>query len=131
MKQACLHRTVFFNLPQRTTINMNETAYMNGMAVMFIAQALWNWLKHERSAIDRDYSPSDINWNCRNSHMISVMLAAVKLPLEGIGLILTGSRTTVNVWGNTCAAMIIAKSEGEKNSIQQNKLQGSCQPSAD
>lgn len=44
--------------------------------------------------------------NCRNSS-------------EGVGLILAVdrildmSRTTVNVWGDTCAAVIIAKSEGE------------------
>ena len=51
--------------------------------------------------------------------MMSIVLTAVNLPLEGIGLILAVdrildmSRTTINVWGDTCAAVIIAKSEGE------------------
>jgi Na+/H+-dicarboxylate symporter len=51
--------------------------------------------------------------------MMTIVLTAVNLPLEGIGLILAVdrildmSRTTVNVWGDTCAAVIIAKSEGE------------------
>jgi len=51
--------------------------------------------------------------------MMTIVLTAVNLPLEGIGLILAVdrildmSRTTINVWGDTCAAVIIAKSEGE------------------
>jgi len=51
--------------------------------------------------------------------MMTVVLTAVNLPLEGIGLVLAVdrildmSRTTINVWGDTCAAVIIAKSEGE------------------
>jgi len=51
--------------------------------------------------------------------MMTIVLTAVNLPLEGIGLILAVDRildmlrTTVNVWGDTCAAVIIAKSEGE------------------
>jgi Na+/H+-dicarboxylate symporter len=51
--------------------------------------------------------------------MMAVVLNAVGLPLEGIGLILAVDRildmfrTTINVYGDTCAAVIIAKSEGE------------------
>ena len=51
--------------------------------------------------------------------MISVVLTAVGLPLEGVGLILAVDRildmcrTTVNVWSDSCGAAIIAKSEGE------------------
>jgi Na+/H+-dicarboxylate symporter len=52
--------------------------------------------------------------------MMTIVLNAVNLPLEGVGLVLAVdrildmSRTTVNVWGDTCAAVVIAKSEGEK-----------------
>ena len=55
--------------------------------------------------------------------MISVVLTAVGLPLEGIGLILSVDRildmfrTTVNVWSDSCGAVIIAKSEGETLTI--------------
>lgn len=55
--------------------------------------------------------------------MMTVVLKAVGLPLEGIGLILAVDRildmfrTTINVFGDTCAAVIIAKSEGEKLNI--------------
>jgi len=51
--------------------------------------------------------------------MISVVLTAVGLPLEGVGLILAVDRildmcrTTVNVWSDSCGAVTIAKSEGE------------------
>jgi len=49
-----------------------------------------------------------------------VVLNAVGLPLEGIGLILAVDRildmfrTAINVYGDTCGAVIIAKSEGEE-----------------
>jgi Na+/H+-dicarboxylate symporter len=52
--------------------------------------------------------------------MITVILTAVGLPLEGVGLILSVDRlldmfrTSVNVWSDTCGAVTIAKSEGEK-----------------
>jgi len=51
--------------------------------------------------------------------MITVILSAVGLPLEGVGLILAVDRildmgrTAVNVWSDSCGAVIIAKSEGE------------------
>jgi Na+/H+-dicarboxylate symporter len=52
--------------------------------------------------------------------ILSVVLAAVGLPVEGIGLlliidrILEMLRTIVNVWSDSCGAVIIAKSEGEE-----------------
>ena len=52
--------------------------------------------------------------------MLTIVLSAVGLPLEGIGLILAVDRildmfrTSVNVWSDTCGAVIIAKSEGEE-----------------
>jgi proton glutamate symport protein len=51
--------------------------------------------------------------------MMAVVLNAVGLPLEGIGLILAVDRildmfrTAINVYGDTCGAVIIAKSEGK------------------
>jgi Na+/H+-dicarboxylate symporter len=55
--------------------------------------------------------------------MITIVLTAVGLPLEGVGLILAVDRildmfrTTVNVWSDTCGAVIIAKTEKEKLKI--------------
>jgi len=51
--------------------------------------------------------------------MIVIVLNAVGLPPEGIGLviavdrILDMCRTVVNIYGDTCCAIIVAKSEGE------------------
>jgi len=51
--------------------------------------------------------------------MISIILDAVGLPLEGIALILAIDpvldmcRTAVNVWSDSCGAVVIAHNEGE------------------
>jgi proton glutamate symport protein len=56
--------------------------------------------------------------------MITVILSAVGLPLEGVGLILAVDRildmcrTTVNVWSDSCGSAIIAKTEGEELKVQ-------------
>lgn len=50
---------------------------------------------------------------------ITVILSAVGLPLEGVGLILAVDRlldmlrTAVNVFSDSCGAVMIARSEGE------------------
>ena len=55
--------------------------------------------------------------------MISIILTAVDLPLAGIALILPVDRildmfrTSINVWSDSCGAVIVAKSEGEKLKI--------------
>ena len=55
--------------------------------------------------------------------MITVILSAVGLPLEGVGLILAVDRildmfrTATNVWSDSCGAVIIAKSENEKLNV--------------
>jgi Na+/H+-dicarboxylate symporter len=52
--------------------------------------------------------------------MITVVLSAVGLPLEGVGLVIAVDRildmfrTSVNVWSDSCGTAIIASSEGEK-----------------
>jgi Na+/H+-dicarboxylate symporter len=56
--------------------------------------------------------------------MITIILTAVGLPLEGVGLILAVDRildmfrTTVNVWSDSCGAAIIATSEGEELKVR-------------
>ena len=59
--------------------------------------------------------------------MISVVLSAVGLPLEGVGLIIAVDRildmfrTAVNVWSDTAGAVIIAKWEGEQTNVDVQK----------
>jgi len=58
--------------------------------------------------------------------MMTIVIRAVGLPLEGSGLILAVDRlldmlrTATNVWSDSICALIIAKSEGELDSIQIN-----------
>ncbi len=56
---------------------------------------------------------------------ISIILGAVGLPLEALGLLLVTDRvldmlrTTVNVWSDSCGVVIIARSEGETQVLAQ------------
>jgi len=55
---------------------------------------------------------------------ISIILTTIGLPLEAIGLILAVDRvldmcrTSVNVFSDSCGAVIIARSEGEDKILQ-------------
>lgn len=112
-----------FTLPLGATINMNGTALYECVAVIFIAQAYGIHLTPGQQAIvvltALLASIGSAGIPMAGLVMMTIVLTAVNLPLEGVGLILAVdrildmSRTTVNVWGDTCAAVIIAKSEGE------------------
>ena len=113
-----------FTLPLGATINMNGTALYECVAVMFIAQAYGVELTFGQqlvvifTALLAAIGSAGIPM--AGLVMMAVVLKAVGLPLEGIGLILAVDRildmfrTSVNVYGDTCAAVIIAKSEGEE-----------------
>lgn len=110
-------------IPLGATINMNGTALLECVAVLFIAQAYGIELTFVQqiivvitsllSAIGTAGIPM------AGLVMMAVILNAVGLPIEGIGLvigvdrILDMLRTSVNVYGDTCVAVIVAKSEGE------------------
>ncbi len=113
-----------FTLPLGATINMNGTALYECVAVIFIAQAYGIHLSFGQqvvvvvTALLAAIGSAGIPM--AGLVMMTIVLTAVNLPLEGVGLVLAVdrildmSRTTVNVWGDTCAAVIIAKSEGEE-----------------
>lgn len=123
-KDGVSNKITSFTLPLGATINMNGTALYECVAVIFIAQAYGIHLSAGQqvvivvTALLAAIGSAGIPM--AGLVMMSIVLTAVNLPLEGIGLILAVdrildmSRTTVNVWGDTCAAVIIAKSEGEK-----------------
>ncbi len=112
-----------FTLPLGATINMNGTALYECVAVMFIAQAYGINLTFGQqiivifTALLAAIGSAGIPM--AGLVMMTVVLKAVGLPLEGIGLILAVDRildmfrTAINVYGDTCCAVIIAKSEGE------------------
>jgi Na+/H+-dicarboxylate symporter len=116
-----------FTLPLGATINMNGTALYECVAVIFIAQAYGIDLSFGQQMIVVFTSLlaaiGSAGIPMAGLVMMAVVLKAVGLPLEGIGLLLAVDRildmfrTTLNVYGDTCGAAIIAKSEGEKLNI--------------
>lgn len=116
-----------FTLPLGATVNMNGTALYECVAVIFIAQAYGVDLTFAQqlvvifTALLAAIGAAGIPM--AGLVMMTIVLKAVGLPLEGIGLILAVDRildmfrTTINVYGDTCCAVIVAKSEGEKLKI--------------
>ncbi len=112
-----------FVLPLGATMNMDGTALYECVAAMFIAQAYGIQLGFEQqfliviTALLVSIGAAGIPM--AGIVMMSVILKAAGLPLEGVGLILTVDRildmcrTTVNVWSDSCGAVIIARTEGE------------------
>jgi len=122
-KDGVSNKIASFTLPLGATINMDGTALYECVAVVFIAQAYGIDLSFAQqlivvfTALLAAIGSAGIPM--AGLVMMAVVLKAVGLPLEGIGLILAVDRildmfrTTINVYGDTCAAVIIAKSEGE------------------
>ncbi len=116
-----------FTLPLGATINMDGTALYECIAAMFIAQAygVELTLVHQIivifTALLASIGAAAIPM--AGLVMITVILSAVGLPLEGVGLILAVDRildmfrTCTNVWSDSCGSVIIAKSEGEKLNV--------------
>ena len=112
-----------FVLPLGATINMDGTALYECVAAMFIAQAYGVDLTVGQqfvvviTALLVSIGAAGIPM--AGLVMMVVILKAVGLPLEGVGLILAVDRildmcrTTVNVWSDSCGAAVIARTEGE------------------
>lgn len=115
--------TAGFVLPLGATINMNGTALYECAAALFIAQAYGLDLSLSMQflvvilALLTSVGVAGVP--SASLVAIAVILGAVGLPLEGVGLILAVDRildmmrTAVNVYGDTCGAVIIARGEGE------------------
>ncbi|MDX9773734.1 MAG: dicarboxylate/amino acid:cation symporter [Bacteroidales bacterium] len=126
-KSGVSNKIASFTLPLGATINMNGTALYECVAVMFIAQAygidltLGQQLVVVFTALLAAIGSAGIPM--AGLVMMAVVLNAVGLPLEGIGLILAVDRildmfrTVINVYSDTCGAVIIAKSEGEETLV--------------
>lgn len=113
-----------FTLPLGATVNMDGTALYECIAAIFIAQAYGVELSFFQqiiivfTALLASIGAAAIPM--AGLVMITVILTAVGLPLEGVGLILAVDRildmfrTATNVWSDSCGAVVIAKSEGEQ-----------------
>jgi len=112
-----------FTLPLGATVNMDGTALYECVVVIFIAQiygieiTLMTQFTIVVMALLTSIGVAGIPK--ASLVAIAVILGAVGLPIESIGIVLVVDRildmcrTTVNVYSDTCGAAIIAKSEGE------------------
>ena len=116
-------RTTGFVLPLGATVNMDGTALYECVAVIFIAQAFGVDLTFGTqftivvTALLTSIGVAGVP--AASFVAIAVILGAVGLPVEAIGVlfvfdrILDMSRTAVNVFSDSCGAVTIARLEGE------------------
>ncbi|QMU61312.1 MAG: cation:dicarboxylase symporter family transporter [Gammaproteobacteria bacterium] len=121
-------RTTSFVLPLGATVNMDGTALYECVAAMFIAQAygldltIGTQISIVVLALMTSIGVAGIP--SASLVAIAVILAAIGLPAEGIGLILAVDRvldmcrTAVNVFSDSCGAVIIGRTEGEKGILE-------------
>lgn len=115
--------TSSFTLPLGSTINMDGTAIMQGVATVFIAQV------YSVDLTAGDYVMVVLTATLASIGtagvpgvgliMLAMVLQQVNLPVEGIALIigvdrlLDMTRTAVNITGDCMVSCIVAKSEGD------------------
>jgi Na+/H+-dicarboxylate symporter len=122
------NRTASFVLPLGATVNMDGTALYECVAAMFIAQAYGLQLDIVTQftvvlvALLTSIGVAGIP--AASLVAITIILATIGLPAEAIGLILAVDRildmfrTSVNVFSDSCGAVIIARTEGEEGVLQ-------------
>ena len=116
--------TSSFVLPLGATINMDGTAIYQGLAVVFIAQYFGTDLTFAQLAtvalIGTFASIGTAGVPGAGMIMLTMVLAAVGLPLEGLALvagidrILDMMRTSVNIIGDASASVVVDVSEQKK-----------------
>jgi len=127
-KVGVSNRVSSFTLPLGATVNMDGTALYECVAAMFIAQAYGLDLSLTTQftivvvALLTSIGVAGIP--SASLVAISIILATIGLPLEGIGLILAVDRvldmcrTAVNVYSDSVAAVVIGRLEGETQILQ-------------
>ena len=122
------NRTSSFVLPLGATVNMDGTALYECVAAMFIAQAYGLELSFVTQftivlvALLTSIGVAGIP--AASLVAITIILASIGLPAEAIGLILAVDRildmfrTSVNVFSDSCGAVLIARTEGEQDVLK-------------
>ena len=112
-----------FVLPIGATVNMDGTALYECVATVFIAQVYGFDLSFGAqliivfTALLASIGAASVPMS--GMVMMSIILKAVGLPLEGVAIILAVDRildmfrTTINVLSDSCGAVIVARLEGE------------------
>lgn len=121
------NETSSFVLPLGATVNMNGTALYECVAAMFIAQAygleLTFGVQFSIVVIALLTSIGVAGVPSASLVAIAIILAAIGLPVEAIGVLLVFdrvldmARTSVNVWGDAVCATIVARLSGEKTNV--------------
>jgi Na+/H+-dicarboxylate symporter len=116
-----------FVLPLGATVNMNGTALYECAAAIFIAQAYGYDLSFSMQfaivSIALLTSIGVAGVPSASLVAIAIILTAIKLPLEALGVllvfdrILDMARTSVNIWGDAACATIVARLDGEKTNV--------------
>jgi Na+/H+-dicarboxylate symporter len=121
-------RTTCFVLPLGATINMDGTALYECVAAIFLAQAYGLEMTFATQftvvliALLTSIGVAGIP--AASLVAITVILTAIGLPVEAIGLLLVTDRildmcrTSVNIFSDSCGAVIIAKSEKETGILE-------------
>jgi Na+/H+-dicarboxylate symporter len=124
-----------FVLPLGATVNMNGTALYECAAAIFLAQAYGLDLTFGQQfavvVIALLTSIGVAGVPSASLVAIAIILAAIGLPMEAIGVlmvfdrILDMCRTSINVWGDCCCATIVARLSGERTNVA---IEGSLEP---
>ncbi|MDP1834333.1 MAG: dicarboxylate/amino acid:cation symporter [Chlamydiales bacterium] len=117
-----------FSLPLGTAFNMNGAAIFQGMAALFVAQAYGITLEWHQviaivvAAVMSAVGAAGIPGT--GYLMLSVVLAAVPLPIEGLTILVGIDRlremfsTSLNIMGDAVCCVYVAKREGELDERQ-------------
>lgn len=122
-----------FTIPLGSTINMDGTAIMQGVATIFISQiygvhlGIADFLTIILTATLASIGTAGVPGV--GVIMLGMVLTEVGLPLEGIGLVMGIDRfvdmfrTVTNVSGDAVCTLIIAKSEGEELNKDEKRIE--------
>ena len=126
------NRTTSFVLPLGATVNMDGTALYECVAAMFIAQAYGIELGFATQftvvlvALLTSIGVAGIP--AASLVAITIILTTIGLPVEAVGLILAVDRildmcrTSVNVFSDSCGAVLIGRTEGEQGILEKQPI---------
>lgn len=118
-------RVAGFTLPLGATVNMDGTALYECVAVIFVAQVLGMELSlaTQMMVVLLAVLTSIGVAGVPSASLVAIVLILQSVRIEGAGAaiavlfsvdrLLDMSRTAVNIFGDSCGAVVIAKSEGE------------------
>lgn len=120
-------------VPLGTSINMSGSALYECVAAMFVAQAYGIELGFTTQflIVSMSLITSIGVAGIPSASLIAIMIILnfIGLPPEGLGLfiavdrLLDMCRTTVNVFSDSCCAVLVARTEGEQNVLQKEPIE--------